>query len=109
MKFNMMIGGVETLFPEIQVVFFQEKNKMVIYFLKTNIENIQKIKDNMVEPKLILENNFLILRLKDYQYAFDISRYKSIINFYENGGCIGFAFKDENDNILDIDTPTYYR
>lgn len=38
MKFNMMIGGVETLFPETDVRFFKEQNEIIIFFI-----NIKKI------------------------------------------------------------------
>ena len=109
MKFNMVVGGVETLFPEIQVVFFQEKNKMVIYFLKTKQENIEKIIKNMKNQKLKLEDNFLILNLKEFQYAFDMRGYEKIMDFYNTGGKIGFAFEDESGNLLDIPTPSFYK
>ena len=109
MKFNMMIGGVETLFPETDVCYFKEKNKMVIYFLKTKQENIEKIIKNMKNQKLKLEDNFLILNLKKFQYAFDMRGYEKIMDFYNTGGKIGFAFEDESGNLLDIPTPTYYK
>ena len=32
MKFNMMIGGVETLFPEVELRKAKEKHKIVIFF-----------------------------------------------------------------------------
>ena len=109
MKFNMMIGGVETLFPETDVCYFEEKNKMVIYFLKTKQENIEKIIKNMKNQKLKLEDNFLILNLKEFQYAFDMRGYEKIMDFYNTGGKIGFAFEDENGNLLDIPTPSFYK
>ena len=46
MKFNMMIGGVETLFPEAEVCFFKETNDLVIYFLNLNEEILNKTKSN---------------------------------------------------------------
>ena len=109
MKFNIMIGGVETFFPENDVCYFKEKNKMVIYFLKTKQENIEKIIKNMKNQKLKLEDNFLILNLKEFQYAFDMRGYEKIMDFYNTGGKIGFAFEDESGNLLDIPTPTYYK
>ena len=52
MKFNMIIGGVETFFPETDVCYFEEKNKMVIYFLKTKQENIEKIIKNIKHKEI---------------------------------------------------------
>ncbi len=36
MKFNMMIGGVETLFPESNICHLKEDSEIVVYFLKTS-------------------------------------------------------------------------
>ncbi len=38
MKFNMMISGIETLFPEVQICYFEKDHEMVVYFLNTNKE-----------------------------------------------------------------------
>lgn len=102
MKFNMMIGGVETLFPEVQICYFEKDHEMVVYFLNTNKENAKRIENNIKSPKLRLEGNFLILLLKDFQYAFNIEGYETLIDFYNNGGNIGFAFEDEDGKILNI-------
>ena len=106
-----MIGGVETLFPEAEVCFFKEDNEIVVYFLNTKEEDINKIKENLKTKKLSLkiENNFLIFKLKKIQYALDITGYSNIVDFYDGGGSIGFAFEDVNGKILDMETPSFYK
>ena len=47
--------------------------------------------------------------MQKFQYAFDMRGYEKIMDFYNTGGKIGFAFEDENGNLLDIPTPTYYK
>ncbi len=107
MKFNMMIGGVETLFPKVDVRYFKEKNKIVIYFLKIKQEDIQRIEKNIREAKLRLEGNFLVLIFKDFQYAYDLNESPNLIDLYTTGIRLGFAFEDENGKMLDIATPTF--
>ena len=109
MKFNMMIGGVETLFPEAEVCFFKETNDLVIYFLNLNEEILNKTKSNIEtnQTSLRIEENYLVLTLKDLQYAYDLNKNKKIMNLYMNGASLGFAFEDENGNMLDIETPHF--
>ena len=107
MKFNMVINGVETLFPKADVCFFKEKNNLVIYFLNLDKEVLEKTKQNIKKPSLRIENNYLILKLKDLQYAYDLNKNKKIMNLYMNGASLGFAFEDENGNMLDIETPHF--
>ena len=109
MKFNMMIGGVETLFPEAEVCFFKEKNALVIYFLKLSKEvlNKTKIKIKTNQSSLRIEENYLVLTLKDLQYAYDLNKNKKIIPLYMNGASLGFAFEDEDGKMLDIETPHF--
>ncbi len=109
MKFKMIVGGIETIFPEFQICHFENENEMVIYFLKTNKENEGKIKKNINNPKLKIEGNFLVLLLGDIQYALDLDGYEILIDFYNNGGKIGFAFEDENDILMGIPTPTFHK
>ena len=109
MKFNIMIGGVETLFPEAEVCFFKEKNALVIYFLKLSKEvlNKTKIKIKTNQSSLRIEENYLVLTLKDLQYAYDLNQTEQLIDLYISGATLGFAFEDENGNMLDIETPHF--
>ncbi len=111
MKFNMISGGVETLFPKASVCYSKEDNEIVIYFLNTKKEDINKLKENLKTKKLSLkiENNFIIFKLKRIQYAFDITEYKNIVSVYDGGGYIGFAFEDEDGKLIDIETPSFYK
>lgn len=102
-----MIGGVETFFPENDVCYFKEKNKMVIYFLKIKEEYLEKIKQNIFNISLRLEENYLILLIKDFQYAVNLDKYPNLIKTYSSGTKLRFAFEDEDGNILDIATPTF--
>ena len=110
MKFNIMIGGVETLLPEAEVCFFKEKNALVIYFLKLSKEvlNKTKIKIKTKKASLRIEENYLVLKLKDFQYAYNLNQNENLIDLYMNGTGLGFAFKDENDKLLNVSTPTVY-
>ena len=108
MKFNMMIGGVETFFPENDVCYFKEKNKMVIYFLKIKEEYLEKIKQNIFNISLRLEENYLILLIKDFQYAIDTTEYPNLLGLYNSGVSMGIAFEDESGKILDIKTPVFH-
>ena len=56
-----------------------------------------------------IEENYLILRFEDFQYAYDLNKNKKIMNLYMNGASLGFAFEDENGNLLDIPTPSFYK
>lgn len=107
MKFNMMIGGVETIFPEADVRYFKEDKEIVIYFLKTDNKNAQRISKNINKTKLKLEGNYLVLIFKDFQYAYNLEQSPKLIELYASGNSIGFAFEDENGKILDIATPTF--
>ena len=108
MKFNMMIGGVETLFPETEVMLFKEKNKIVIYFLHLNKEILKNTKEKITQARLRIEENYLVLKLKDFQYAYNLNQSENLIDLYMNGTGLGFAFKDENDKLLNVSTPTVY-
>ena len=108
MKFNMMIGGVETLFPETEVMLFKEKNKIVIYFLHLNKEILKNTKEKITQANLRIEDNYLVLKLKDFQYAYNLNQNENLIDLYMNGTGLGFAFKDENDKLLNVSTPTVY-
>ncbi len=107
MKFNMMIGGVETLFPETEVMLFKEKNKIVIYFLHLNKEILKNTKEKITQANLRIEDNYLVLKLKDFQYAVNLDKYPNLIKTYSSGTKLRFAFEDEDGNILDIATPVY--
>ena len=107
MKFNMMIGGVETLFPETEVMLFKEKNKIVIYFLHLNKEILKNTKEKITQANLRIEDNYLVLKLKDFQYAVNLDKYLNLIKTYSSGAKLRFAFEDEDGNILDIATPTF--
>ena len=109
MKFNMMIGGVETLFPEAEVCFFKETNDLVIYFLNLNEEILNKTKSNIEtnQTSLRIEENYLVLKLKNLQYAFDLNKNKKLINLYMNGANLGFAFEYKDGKMLDIATPQF--
>ncbi len=109
MKFNMMIDSVETLFPEFKICHFQENNEIVVYFLNTSQKDIERIKKYIKKPILKFEDQYIILFLQKFQYALNIEGYKNIIQFYNNGGFLGFAFEDENGNLLDIPTPSFYK
>ena len=109
MKFNMMIDGVETLFPEFKICHFQEDNEIVVYFLNTSQKDIERIKKYIKKPILKFEDQYIILFLKEFQYAFDMRGYEKIMDFYNTGGKIGFAFEDESGNLLDIPTPSFYK
>ena len=107
MKFNMMIGGVETLFPETEVMLFKEKNKIVIYFLHLNKEILKNTTEKITQANLRIEDNYLVLKLKDFQYAVNLYKYPNLIKIYSSGTKLRFAFEDEDGNILDIATPTF--
>jgi len=108
MKFKMMIGGIETIFPEAEVRYFRKDNEIVIYFLKLNKEYLHKIEKNIMSSKLIMEGNYLILLLKDFQYAYDLNESPKLMDLYMGGSGLGFAFEDENGKLLDIKTPTFH-
>ena len=108
MKFNMMIGGVETLFPEAEVYYYEKKNEVVIFFLKINKEDLRRTEQNMRHAQIRIEENHLILKLKDFQYAYNLNQNENLIDLYMNGTGLGFAFKDENDKLLNVSTPTVY-
>ncbi len=110
MKFNMMINGIETLFPDAEVHYFKEDNKLVIYFLNLNKEVIKRIEkniQNLKKVKLRIEENFLVLNVKDFQCAYDLNKTPNLIDLYTGGIKLGFAFEDEDGKLLDIETPLF--
>lgn len=107
MKFNMMIGGVETIFPEADVRYFKEDKKIVVYFLNLNDEVLNKTKKNIKQANLRVESQFLVLLLNDFQYALDLKNFSNLLELYNSGIYLRFAFEDENGNLLDIPTPTF--
>ena len=109
MKFNMMIGGVETLFPKVEARYFKDKNRIIIYFLKNNQKNLDRIKKNINNSIMKFEDDFLVLLLKDFQYAFSLEGYDDLISLYNSGVGVGFAFEDEDGKLLEITVPTFYK
>ena len=107
MKFNMMIGGVETLFPEAEVRYDKKENEVIIFFLGLKKDDIIRTEKKINKSNLRIEENYLILRFEDFQYAYDLNKNKKIMNLYMNGASLGFAFEDENGNMLDIETPHF--
>ncbi len=108
MKFNMMIGGVETLFPETDVRYFKEDNEIIIYFLNIKKDNVKHILKHIKKSELRIENDYFLLKLKNIQYAYNIKKTPQLIKTYLNGCGLGFAFEDENGKLLEIDTPIYH-
>ena len=108
MKFNMMIGGVETLFPETDGRFFKEDNEIIIYFLNIKKENFKHILDNIKKSKLTIEEDYFLLKLKNIQYAYNISKNPKLIASYLNGCGLGFAFEGEDGKLLEMETPIYH-
>ena len=49
----------------------------------------------------------MVLKLKDFQYAYDLNQYPQLMDLYMSGYSLGFAFEGEDGNILDIATPVY--
>ena len=107
MKINMMIGGVETLFPETEVRYDKKENEVIIFFLKIKKDDLIRTEKYIKKAEIKIEGDYLILKLKDFQYAYDLNKNKKIMNLYMNGASLGFAFEDENGNMLDIATPRY--
>lgn len=108
MKFKMMIGGIETLLPKADARYFKNDNEIVIYFLQINKDDLQRTKKNIGDAKLRLEGSFLVLLLKDFQYAYDLNQSPTLMDLYMGGTGLGFAFEDENGTLLDIKTPTFH-
>ena len=107
MKFNMMIGGVETLFPEVELRKSKERNNIIIFFLKIKKDDLIRTEKNIKKASLRIEDNYLVLKLKDFQYAVNLDKYPNLIKTYSSGTKLRFAFEDENGNILDIASPTF--
>lgn len=108
MNLNIIVDNVETLFPEVELRKSKEKNQIIIFFLKIQKEYLIRTEKNINEANLRLENNHLILKVKDFQYAYDLNQFPTLIDLYMSGYGIGFAFEGEDGNILDIETPVYY-
>ena len=109
MKFNMMIGGIETLFPENDACYFEEENRIIVYFLNIDKVFLDRIKKCINKPIMKFEENYLLLILNDFQYALNLKDYSTIVDLYFKGVGIGFAFEDENGKLLDISVPTFYK
>ena len=107
MKFNMMIGGVETFFPETDVRFFKEQNEIIIFFINIKKDQLKHIENNMKNSKVKIEGNYIILLLKNIQYAYDLNKSPRLMEDYLKGADLGFAFEDEDGKLLDIATPRY--
>ena len=75
MKFNMMIGGVETLFPETEVRYDKKENEVIIFFLKIKKDDLIRTEKYIKKANLRIEENYLVLKLKDFQYAYDLNHY----------------------------------
>lgn len=105
----MIINGVETFFPKAEARFLKEQNKIVIYFSEISSEIIKKTEDkiNKKKAQLIMEEDYLILLLEDFQYAYDLNQSPRLIELYTQGSRIGFAFIGEDGNILSIPTPVF--
>ena len=50
----------------------------------------------------------MVLKLKDFQYAYDLNQYPQLMDLYMNGSGLGFAFEGKHGNTLDIATPVYH-
>ena len=109
MKFNVMIGGVETLFPEVELRKSKERNEIIIFFLKIKKDDLIRTEKNIKKANLRIEENYLVLKLKDFQYAVNLDKYPNLIKTYSSGTKLRFAFEDENGNLLDIPTPSFYK
>ena len=107
MKFNIMIGGVETLFSEVELRKSKERNEIIIFFLKIKKDDLIRTEKNIKKASLRIEENYLVLKLKDFQYAYDLNQYPQLMDLYMSGYSLGFAFEGEDGNILDIATPVY--
>ena len=102
-----MIGGVETLFPEVELRKSKERNEIIIFFLKIKKDDLIRTEKNIKKASLRIEENYLVLKLKDFQYAYDLNQTEQLIDLYISGATLGFAFEDENGNMLDIETPHF--
>ena len=107
MKFNMMIGGVETLFPETEVRYDKKENEVIIFFLKIKKDDLIRTEKYIKKANLRIEENYLVLKLKDFQYAYDLNKNTKLMQLYINGAILGFAFEDEVGKLLEIETPRY--
>ena len=75
MKFNIMIGGVETLFPEVELRKSKERNEIIIFFFFFKKYDLIRTEKNIKKASLRIEENYLVLKLKDFQYAYDLNHY----------------------------------
>ena len=108
MKFKMMIGGIETLFPEAEIRYSKKTNEVIVFFLKIKKEDLLRTEKYIKKAEIKIEGDYLILKLKDFQYAYNLNQNENLIDLYMNGTGLGFAFKDENDKLLNVSTPTVY-
>lgn len=107
MKFKMMIGGVETLFPEAEIRYSKKTNEVIVFFLKIKKEYLLRTEKYIKKAEIKIEGDYLILKLKDFQYAYDLNKNKKLMQLYINGAILGFAFEDEVGKLLEIETPRY--
>ena len=63
--------------------------------------------DEIRVPALKLLQKKGILKLKDFQYAYDLNKNTKLMQLYINGAILGFAFEDEVGKLLEIETPRY--
>ena len=52
MKFNIMIGGVETLFSEVELRRSKERNEIIIFFLKIKKDDLIRTEKNIKKQQV---------------------------------------------------------
>ena len=107
MKFKMMIGGIETLFPEAEIRYSKKTNEVIVFFLKIKKEDLLRTEKYIKKAEIKIEGDYLIIKLKDFQYAYDLNQNENLMNLYMQGFNLGFVFEDEDGKLLEIETPIY--